>query len=249
MVIIKNRFFVALILILLLVVSSYLTFAQPESFTILNSTSSRRNFTGITSLPVIAGNVTALSIHGSTTTQTWHGFFGNISGSLVLSNGANQMMYDWNISSARGQIYATTNSSINWALGNINCYNFSITNYVDYFTLDYLENSFNIPSHADDGINETFKGITHPSFYVGYNVIPPNRCHSTNLYSSGVPSTNFTQTILYANDSRSVVFTSLMDGKNIGFDGSPMDFQMIVPADGRNGSTTPTTYYMYIELR
>lgn len=245
------------LLIILSLVSLFLFFSttmvlgQPEAPTIEESSSSRRDPDSIPNqeIQAVAGNVTALSIHGVSSTQTWQGFFGNITGELVLSNGANQIMYDWNIILPRGKLYASYDQPINWAPGNIECYDFSREDFEDYFILKNLsEDMFNIPSHAPDNINTTFNLTEHPTIYVGSHEILEDTCHSTKLYENEEQGENFIQLLLYADNSRSVIFTSLLSGQTEGFDGSIMDFQMIVPADGREGSTAETTYYLYIEL-
>jgi len=182
-----------------------------------------------------------------TSTQTWQGFYGNITGEIVLSNNANAIMYDWSLIVPRGKIYASTNTSINWAQGNIDCYNFTITD-TDYLTITQLENSFDIPLDAADSIQNTFNQFTHPTIYPASSTIPENTCHSTQLYQNEIPGTEFPELLLYADDSNSVIFTSIIPGRTTGFDGSLMDFQLLVPANGRLGQTTPTTYYLYVEL-
>ena len=57
----------------------------------------------------LAGNVTEITITGFTITQTWQGYFGNITGSITLDDGSGNTLYDWAADasfSPIGEIYA-----------------------------------------------------------------------------------------------------------------------------------------------
>ncbi|HLD55637.1 MAG TPA: hypothetical protein VJB35_05240, partial [Candidatus Nanoarchaeia archaeon] len=69
----------------------------------------------------IAGNVTEINIVGFSTTQSWQGYFGNVSGTLQLADGSDNVMYNWSLASPEGEIYASVNNSINWV--GTQCYN------------------------------------------------------------------------------------------------------------------------------
>lgn len=245
----KNNLVLNILLLglLFVLINANIALSEPEAPTIISSESSRRNYTEVTTIDATAGNVTALSIHGTTSTRTWQGFYGNITGALTLSNSANAVMYNWSLVVPKGQMYATTNSSINWAQNNIECYDYTNNDAV-YFSIAELESSFSIPTDAADSIQNTFNQIDHETIYVASNTILENTCPSTKLYQNEAPGQDFSQLLLYAQDSSSVLFTSVIPGNTIGFDGSLMDFQLIVPSDGREGNTQPTTYYLYVEL-
>ena len=78
------------------------------NYTFVNST--RAPADTASSYPAIAGNVTEINIDGFTTTQTWQGYYGNISGSIQLANADNKVMYNWSLASPQGEIYASTTS-------------------------------------------------------------------------------------------------------------------------------------------
>ncbi len=72
----------------------------------------------------LAGNVTGLLIDGSTITRSWQGYFGNVTGTIILADSSNNMMYNWSIASPRGQIYSSVNDSgIQWSY--LQCFNFT----------------------------------------------------------------------------------------------------------------------------
>ncbi|MCX6749909.1 MAG: hypothetical protein NTZ83_00460, partial [Candidatus Pacearchaeota archaeon] len=50
-------------------------------------------------IDAIAGNVTELSITGFSTTQSWQGYFGNITGTIQLADSGDNVMYNWSLAS------------------------------------------------------------------------------------------------------------------------------------------------------
>src|SRR3990167_1096282 len=49
-----------------------------------------------------AGNVTELNIFGYSITQTWQGYFGNVSGTIILADANDKVMYNWSLASSEG---------------------------------------------------------------------------------------------------------------------------------------------------
>lgn len=252
---IGKRIMMFLIAIVLLS-SVYVDLATAEvngilSINVTNST--RRAATAASSLNAIAGNVSKLNIIGETVTQSWQGYYGNITGTIVLSDSADNYIYAWNVTSPEGEIYAAQNP-IDFSSGNIDCYNFTKTG-DGYFTLAKLENSLGIAMHDSDGVNETFnKWLTHESFYAGDNYIYGGNgvtaCPTVRLFNSSRQSGQgiFEEVLLYDTTNNQVVYTALIESDQLGFNNYPWDFEMIVGEDGHRGNTTTTQYYFYIEL-
>ena len=122
-----------------------------------------------------AGNITELTIRAFAITQTWQGYFGNVTGVIQLADSNDKVMYNWTLASPEGEVYASVNDSIIWA--NIQCLNFSSSG--DYTAesgtggstnlfgtnLSQLETIFNIVSNDVDGTDETFSLFNHDLFY------------------------------------------------------------------------------------
>ncbi len=216
------------------------------------------------SVPAQAGNVTELNIYGYSTTQSWQGYFGNVSGTIQLADANDNVMYNWSLANPQGEVYASTNSSISWT--NIQCFNFTATGtYVDesgnggttnlYGTnLSILESMFNINSTDVDGVDETFSLIgpgTHDLFYTANQEFTEGECRNTRIYDSsgqGV-NDNFEEVLLYEPVSKSIIFAALLEpGSVAGFDGKDYDFEMLVLEDGHGTDTAITTYYFFVEL-
>ena len=254
----------AIIVILLLLANITTVLAiQPfgANYTLVNSTTATPDTAA--SIPAIAGNVTEINIVGFSTTQSWQGYFGNISGTIQLADAGDNIMYNWSLASPQGEIYTSTSNSITWS--NVQCFNYSaLGTYADdtsnagatsqYGTnLTQLEALFGIDSADVDGIDETFNLLgagTHNIFYTNHLEFSEGECRSTRLFSNigAGEDDKFEEVLLYEPVSQSVIFTSLIDEDVLGFDGRSHDFEMLVTEDGHGTDTSTTPYYFYVEL-
>lgn len=196
----------------------------------------------------LAGNVTELDVLGYAPTQTWQGYYGNVSGTIQLADASDNVMYNWSLASPEGEIYATTITSVNWA--GIEC--FDIAN--DHGALETL---FNIASDDVDGINETFAtGNAHDMFYTNNIQFTEGECPSTSIYDSddtaATQDDNNFEEVMLTDDGASttaVIFAAILDEEDVlGFDNVYHDFEMLVLEDGHGTDTVTTQYYFYVEL-
>ena len=209
-----------------------------------------------------AGNVTELTINGFSTTQTWQGYFGNVSGAIQLADSSDNVLYNWTLANPSGEVYSSTNQTISWT--NIQCFNYTATGtlaggetagqYSLFGTnLTQLEADFNIGANDADGVDETFTltgAGTHDLFNTASNEFSEGECLNTRIYDStgtGV-NNNFEEVLLYEPTSTSVVFASLLDSDVTGFNGATHDFEMLVLEDGHGADVSSTTYYFFVEL-
>jgi hypothetical protein len=250
-----------LILILLLVVfAAPFTYAQvlptePEGPTALDiEDTSRRAPAGAATIQALAGNVTQLSITGNTVTQTWQAYYGNVSGTITLDDALNNTIYNWQLASPEGEIYASE-SPIDFTYDNIFCYDFNMTDagYSAFNTLAEYEALLGLESDDVDGIDETFtEGTNYNSFYVGSRHIDNSSvtCPTTQMYDQNEQQdpSKFQELLLYDNTSNKIIYTAVIEQDVLGFDNQYWDFEMIVGENGHDGDTTTTTYYFYVEL-
>ncbi|MBR9705750.1 hypothetical protein GOV14_01825 [Candidatus Pacearchaeota archaeon] len=212
-----------------------------------------------------AGNVTELNIFGYSTTQSWQGYFGNVSGTVQLGDSSDNIFYNWSVVSPLGEVYASTNDSIDWI--NLQCFNFTASgSYADDsanrgstsqygMNLTQLESLYNIDVGDVDGVNETFALNTtseaHDSFYTNSLEFATGECASTFVYddTGGGIDNKFEEVLLYDPDTVSVIFASLLEQDAAGFDGRAHDFEMLVLEDGHDTDTSTTPYYFYVELQ
>lgn len=211
----------------------------------------------------IAGNITYLNMSTIVQTQTWQGYFGQITATITLDDANNNTMYDWSSAEPQGEIYASNSSSVTWA--NIKCVNYSANGSVE-MNLTTLESNYGLNPNDYDGFDETFdvsgnvtstgttRDTPHPQFWVGTINISSGSCPAVDTYESDSASgTNFTEVLL--TDNANLIFTTILedDTTNVraditGYNGVSYDFQMLVVDDGHEGDTSITTYYFFVEL-
>ncbi len=234
------------------------TGAMGVNISFLNSTKANPSVPG--NISAFAGNITEIIFpEGSGITQSWQGYFGNVSGEIILSDSSKNIMYNWTLASPEGIILASSNNSIVWE--NIQCFNFTASgNYtqeenggkMNLFgtNLTQLEFMYNISQEDIDGVDETFSLIglgTHNKFYVNYNEFEEGKCHNTRIFdSSGAGVDNhFEEVLLYEPTTYSVIFGAILNEDVFGFDKKQHDFEMIVLEDGHKDNKQTTTYYFY----
>ena len=236
----KGRIKALMLLTLLTILGIGFATAQPigvDNITV--ETSSRFNDTvAPTEIQAQAGNVTELSITGISVTRYWQGFYGNITGTIILADSTGNNFYDWNVSTPTGQVYASRNDSITWS--SVNC---AVAGDIT------TEESFlGHQSSAPDSITNTFTSTTHPSILVGSNTI--DNCFATQAYdSTGEQNNAFHQILL--NGGGDMIYTTIIENTTTaGFNNVPWHFQLLVgePGAGANATTT-TPYYFYLELQ
>jgi hypothetical protein len=207
-----------------------------------------------------AGNITELNISGISQTKHWQGYWGEVTGDIVLDDANNYTLYEWTDLEPEGEVYAAINSTIDWET--IACFNlsgFEASGASDNNTL-YWENYFNMTYDDGDGIDETFDTSNHITFAVGDITIPASTCRNIFTYVDDAAQSDKFLEVLLQDQYGEIVFATIIEdddqGNNtdvIGYDGNTHDFQIIVAEDGtswsggsRNTDTTP--YYFYVDL-
>lgn len=184
------------------------------------------------------GSISTVTINETTNDYRWKGFVGNITGEYSLQDGSSNSLYDWDISTITGEIYATRESGlIDWS--SITCAPDSLIRAEQ----DYL----NMTSSMDDNINRTFNDTTHDEFYAGTVQVPEDSCSSVALNVNGErQDTDFQEVLL--TDGASLIYAALLEDSKQGFDSNLYDFQMIVADNALEGKQPNTPYYFYVEL-
>jgi hypothetical protein len=189
---------------------------------------------GVSTVDAQAGNVSALNLDQTRITDIWQGFFGNVSGQIILENSAGANFYDWALAAITGEVYATRNTVTDWT--GINCSNST--------HWEEEETELNILTASVDGINETYDAQTHPSFQVGTKTFASDVCPSVRPYNGTAAASQFYNVMLNTNLTNTVYTVILAENQNA-FDNSTADFEILVPADR---TTSLATYYFYVEL-
>jgi hypothetical protein len=189
------------------------------------------------------GTITTVTMSIGQQDYKWKGYVGNVTGNLVLDDANAKSLYDWTLGSITGEVYATRSSStINWA--NVSCVNQTVIN--------AEQTALSISATSVDNINRTFSSTSHKSFLVGSKNIANSTCRSTATYVNDSPQvvneTAVFQEVLLRDDfANSMIYTTFIENDQLGYDGaSTYDFQLLVAED--ESSSTPSTYYFYVEL-
>ena len=250
----KGRIVIMLLIFLLSAVSALATYLNEptppnDGFTVVSS--ERRAYVGTMYKEAEAGNVSELSMTASVVTRGWQGYYGNITGTIVLDDALNNSMYTWDLADPEGEVYASRDNAINWSDGNIIC--------ADISHIVTEESTFNFNGGVGqdvDGINETFNESSHPAFTVGNNTFTASECDFTvSTYVDDAPAgvkRYFNETILKSQSDDFMVYMAFIiqggaDGFKNNIDAN-YDFQMLVPEDGHDGDTSTTNYYFWVEL-
>jgi len=204
--------------------------------------SSRRDLSTLPAAQVdaLAGNVTQLSIDALAITNSWQGYYGNVTGAIVLDDGNNNTFYNWSLTSVKGEVYAARVASPTWTT--INC--------TAAANVSTEETALGQAATDADSVSNTFsQSTTHPGFSVGNVAITADSCYATNAFdNTGAQNTKFYQVLLSDNSGAgNIVYTALMNGSQTGFNGDAWDFELLVGEDG-HGNSAVTPYYFFVEL-
>ena len=199
-----------------------------------------------------AGNVTQLSITASKITNFWQGYYGNISGTITLDDGNNYTLYDWNLPSPSGEIYAANSSVSSWSAPvcinlssqrpGFNCTFSDDAPNAECLNSTEIENYFGMAVGSSDGVNETFDTLVNIT--VGSTAL--TQCAGTNLYVNNTNQSQFwKEALISINNTETIIFSSILENNYWGFNNKTWDFQMIV---GEKNTTGTSNYYFYVEL-
>lgn len=213
--------------------------ADPSSPTLLTpGASSRADLsTAALNASAQAGNVTALTIEAISITESWQGYYGNVTGTITLDDSSNFTFYNWSQASAQGEIFASRASSVTWA--SIRC--------ATEGEVTTEETALGQDATDADAVNNTFSNATnHPGFDIGATPIVADDCWATNAFdNTGAQNSYYYQMLLH--DGANIVYSTLLDGPQTAFNGHTADFQLLVGEDG-HGNTATTPYFFFVEL-
>jgi len=267
----KNKRFresMLLVSLIVLIILSINVFAIPQGPSRLgiSSSGSYLNESGTFPVQAQAGNVTALKVNFTRSTEAWQGYYGNVTGTITLDDASNFTLYDWALPSPTGEIYASNGSGVTWS--NVYCMNLShkrnnsgIEGETGSATTFYKINMSQIELNYDinvsdlDGLNETFNNTFTDAtgFTVGAITIDvDDGCSLARPYVNELYVDTWTELLL--TDNESLVFTSVLLDNGNSYQpgaGDTADFEMLVlenghTAAGANGQIS--TYYFYVEL-
>jgi len=213
-------------------------FADPSGATISNAVTETAVNRSPSSSNTSGGTITTMLLTSIQQNLRWKGYVGNVTGTLSLDDAANFTIYDWDLTSFTGEVYASRYSNLSWS--SVSCAPGGLIQ---------NESSFYGMTQSADDINSTFNWSVHKAFNVGTTTINANTCNSTvtninDTRQTPTASSPF-QEILLRDTSGYMVFLSDISDNVQGFDNQTYDFQLILP-ESISGSNT--AYYFYVEL-
>lgn len=272
----KKGLFLLIVTLLFVGVTVYaVTTTTPEGPTsITNLTTSRKTANKNMTINVQGGNVSQMVIVGKSLTQSWAGFYGNISGRISLESSTGSIFYDWTLADPKGEIYATMGTSVDWSQGNVKCWNVTIgntdpLNYANFTSIEEYQALLGQKRDDADRVNATFRyNESHKSFYIGSYFVEgvagtdsqdlQTACPSMNLFNgTQTYDDNIYEQVLLRQEGLEdidsegqIIYAALLEAgnQNTGFNGEIMDFQMLLGEDAHNGNLSDSIYYFYVEL-
>ncbi len=228
----------ALVMVFILCASS--VYAAPQGPTITFNSTETPTPQPATQITTAGGSFTTIVLNATQQTPRWKAYAGNVTGRLVLDDSTSRSIFDWSLASVTGEVYASRNGSVDWA--SITC--------VNQTTILNEDTFLNMSQSNPDTINRTFVNKVHRGFYVGSTFIQNSTCNAIATYvndtaQASSESANFQEILLQDNTGR-MVYSTLINQNATGFNLRRYDFQLIVAEN--EYQSTPTTYYMYVEL-
>ncbi|MBU2561231.1 MAG: hypothetical protein KKD17_02955 [Nanoarchaeota archaeon] len=238
--------------------------------TMTNTSTQSPSPTGGYDLTTGGGTITWLNINATTQNPHWKAYVGNVTGEFALQDASGNAIYDWNIATITGELYATKEAPTggagrfqggipNWTA--VTCANSTIV---------YDEESqFNHTAADEDSLRNTFKNANNfnlTSFYAGEKLVTDSTvagseaggCFGAYMNRNNTDQfTNWQEVMLtdmtYEDEGGGdfdydVIYAALLENNVYGFDSRLYDFQILLPELATDGATTVTTYYFYIEL-
>jgi len=236
----NNRIVMAIMTIMLVAIALSAVNANPQNPMVIYNSNSTREPYPQEILNTSGGSITTMVVNATQQNYRWKAYVGNITGKLTLDNALNYTIFEWDISTVTGEVYATRSpDSIDWA--NVNCSNQT--------QIAAEEAALNHIYNPNDNITKTFNKKLHDEFLVGTRKISANSCYSVHTYvNSTNQSTTFQEVLLYDSTNDVLVYSAAINRDKYGFDFNVYDFQMIVPEDAESTWESSTAYYFYVEL-
>jgi len=238
--------FLSLVVMAFLIFGIGVVIAEPAGVNIISEGSPEfRALPPALTLDASAGNITEVNLTAVSITRTWQGYYGRVSGAVVLADASNNTMYNWTFTTVAGEVFASNTSVSDWS--SVSCVNSSTA-----LSTSNIDSWLNVGPGDADSVGNTFSGVYSDAqgFYVGsVQINSSDMCSVAYTFVNGTAqSSSFAQVILTTGSN--VIWTGLLENGVDGFKygSEKYDFQLLVGEDGHNGDSNPTTYYFYVEL-
>lgn len=246
----KTLFIFSLIILLLGAVAVLGDPSAPSSLTWQSSSTWDPTDYGTQAVDAIAGNITALQLTGITQTRGWQGYYGNVTGTIVLDDADENTFYNWSDQEPRGQIYASLASAGTPTWNSVDCFSHA-TNATPFDT------TYGFSASDGDNASNTYNRTDHSNFFINANEI--TGCPTTYIFQDDDYQQNrFANFLLWdaAGGADGWVFGTTIENRDSGvapdvncYNGGTCDFQLLVAEDGHGTDASPTSYFFWVDLQ
>ncbi len=213
----------AILMIAVFVLSFSMAVAAPSGASTTTGASTTGSATSSTQVSATGGNITYVNVSSNVITGRWAGFYGNVSGNLLLADASANNFYQWTVGSMDGAVVYAANTTISdWTLSALD--NAHAPSWVNGSVTDSFTNTFS----ATEEFNSSSLTVASTPYVTTYN-------------STGVAGNLKTYALYATNDDANVWAGKVVDDANA-FNGDSVDYQILLPAQ------TGTTYNFYLEL-
>ena len=168
------------------------------------------------------GDITEMDLTREAQTSYWQAYFGTVSNVLTLWDNTDAV-YEWSSAKNIEWVFLSNSSTVTWtSLGKGDV---------------RVAEDTALGLTGLDNVNSTFTGSTHAAVNIEGNVLTANGAPSVLTLSKG--GSDWT-TALFSQGS-TAVYGGQVNVDNEAYDGSTVDYQMMVPTDG-----TTRTYYVFV---
>lgn len=217
--------------------------ALPDGATVLtNVSASTKGAVTAESDTAQGGYITGLNLTVEQSTAKWQGYFGNITGSIVLEDSSGNEMFNWGDAVAGGgEVFATTSDSApTWSAVN------SVTNAELIHGTNGINALWSWETTQTDDADATFS--TTDTVTVAGTEITGTVATAANAI---LPSGQSWQTLVITDTAdisakTDYIFIGIINDNHEAFDTTSKDYQMIVPTADTPAASD--TYYFYVEL-
>jgi len=185
------------------------------------------------------GNVSYLNLTGTSLTDRWAGFYGNISGATIYltddDSGTANYLYHWAVSggSETGEVCVSTDASFDFGASS------GLT------SANEIDTVYSFGAVADNATN-TFNNGTCGNFYFEeQGVTITGAVNATHETGSTFSTCAINDTAAAVADD--LAFCAMINPSGTNYRGDTAGYELIVPADASTPTAT-TSYYFFIEI-
>ena len=186
--------------------------------------SSYNSAVGAGNASVAAGGTSQVDVQSTQSTGRWAGFYGSITGTIVLADATSHWFKNWTVSNVAGAYVYASNAS-----------NPDFSTLTAASTAD--EPSWLNKTGAADNFQNTFAQAESRTF--NGNSVTANY---TETYNNA--GTETFKTYALKDGSSDLIWAALAQNDVAGYNGNTVDYQLLVPVNG----AAATNYYFFLEL-